>query len=175
MNQNSTSSGLWTWDGVATASTTGLVQYNVLLGASTNTIQNEAPGVAGTVLTSNGVAAYPSFQVLPFTKMPWTDKAISFAAASNNGYNVTAAATATLPAAPAQGDIVAIVYDGAAGVVTILANTGQFIRIGKQITLSAGTVLSNFQGDSITLEYRSTDLTWLSWPGVQGTWSVTTS
>jgi len=33
----------------------------------------------------------------------WNDEAISFAASSNNGYFVSANATATLPAAPAQG------------------------------------------------------------------------
>ena len=175
MNLNSTTSGLVNWDGTATMSTTALTQYNVLVGASANTIQSEAPGTAGQALISNGATSYPTFQAIPFTKMPWSDKATSFNAVSNNGYNVTAVATATLPSAPAQGDLVAIVYDASSAVVTITANTGQFIRVGKQITLAAGTILSNFQGDAITLEYRSSDLTWIAWPGVQGTWTVTTS
>jgi len=39
-----------------------ITQYNVLVGAANNLITSVAPGVAATVLTSNGVAADPSFQ-----------------------------------------------------------------------------------------------------------------
>jgi len=39
-----------------------LTQYDILVGAANNLVTNVAPGVATTVLTSNGVAADPSFQ-----------------------------------------------------------------------------------------------------------------
>ena len=172
INLNSTTAGLVNFDGVATFNTTALVQYNVLVAATTSTIQNEAPGVAGTVLMSNGVAAFPTFQALPFTKMPWTDKAISFAAASNNGYFCTATLTATLPAAPAQGDVIGIVAIGAI-VVTITANTGQVIAIGKARSAAAGTAASNFTGDAILLYYHVADTTWYSVGAPEGTWTIT--
>lgn len=172
MNLNSTTSGLANWDGVATMSSTGLVLYNVLSGASTNTVNNIAPAGAGTVLTSNGVAAQPTFQALPFTKMPWTDKAISFNAAVQNGYFVTANATATLPGAPAQGDVISFAVDSLAGILIIQANTGQTIQIGKAISATAGTATSNFNGDSVTLVFRASDNNWMSVGGPQGTWTV---
>ena len=145
-NQNSTSAGLQNWDGVASPSTTALVQYNVPIGASTSAVHNEAPGAAGQVLTSNGASSYPSFQVLPFTQTPLTDKAISFSAAAGNGYFVTANATATLPAG-AQGNIIYFAVDSVAGILTIQAASGQTIRLGKTITAATGTAVSNFNGD----------------------------
>jgi hypothetical protein len=176
-NQNSTSSGLQNWDGVATPSTTALVQYYVVSGASANTVNNIAPSTSGFVLTSNGGSAQPTFQAIPFTKMPWTDKAANFNAASQNGYFVTATAIATLPASPAQGDVVAfdVDVDPGTGLLTVTANTGQYIRVGKQISLSAGSMVNNFHGDSVTLVYRLSDTTWHAVPAPQGTWTVTTS
>ena len=176
-NQNSTTAGLQNWDGVATPSTTALQQYYTMVGASTNTVQNVAPGTSGYVLTSTGGSGYPSYQALPYTKMPWTDKATSFNAVSQNGYFVTATATATLPASPAHGDVVALAVDvdPGTGLLTVTANTGQFIRVGKQISLSAGTMVNNFHGDSVFLVYRASDSTWIAAPGTMGTWTVTTS
>lgn len=172
LNQNSTSSGLWTWDGTATASTTALVQYNVVSGASTNTVNNITPSTSGFVLTSNGLAAQPTFQALPFTQMPWTDEATSFAAVAGNGYFVTATATGTLPASPTQGQIIAFEVDGVGSLLTIRANTGQIIRIGKVVSAAAGSAVNNFQGDSVTLVYRASDTSWQA-ISVIGTWTVT--
>lgn len=172
MNQNSTSAGLQNWDGTATASTTAMVQYNVVVGASASTIQNEAPGSAGNVLTSNGASSYPTFQALPFTKMPWSDKATSFNAVAQNGYFVTATATATMPSSPSQGDTIAFEVDGVGSLLTVTANTGQIIRIGKAVSASAGTAVNNFQGDSVTFVYRSSDTSWQA-ISVIGTWTVT--
>lgn len=171
MNLNSVSSGLTNWDGTATMSTTALAQYNVAVGASTNTIQNEAPGSAGNVLTSNGVAAYPTFQAIPFTQMPWTDKAASFNAAAGDGYFVTATATATMPAGN-QGDIISFEVDGVGSLLTIQAAGGQIIRIGKAVSAAAGTAVNNFQGDSVTLVYRASDTSWQA-ISVIGTFTVT--
>jgi hypothetical protein len=172
VNQNSTSSGLWTWDGTATASTTAMAQYNVVVGASANTIQNEAPGSAGNVLTSNGASSYPTFQAIPYTQMPWTDKATSFNAAAGNGYFVTATATATMPASPLQGNTISFEVDGVGSLLTITANTGQIIRAGKTVSAAAGTCVNNFQGDSITLVYRASDTSWQA-ISVIGTWTIT--
>ena len=47
-----------------TAQLTGLTNHNVLVGAGTATITNVSPGIAGLVLTSNGLAADPSFQAI---------------------------------------------------------------------------------------------------------------
>ena len=104
---------------------------------------------------------------------PWTDKAISFAAASNHGYFVTATSTATLPAAPAQGDTIEFAVDSIAGILTIQANTGQVIRVGTVASASAGICVSNFNGDSIKLVFRASDTTWIAVGDPKGTWSIT--
>ena len=48
-----------------TTQLTGLTAHNVLLGEGTSTIGLVAPGTAGTVLTSNGASADPTFQAVP--------------------------------------------------------------------------------------------------------------
>ena len=168
-------SGLVNFNGTATFSTTVLTQYNVLTGASANTVNNVTPGSnSGYVLTSNGASSYPSFAALPFTQMPWTDESSSWNALVGNGYFGTMAstATATLPASPSQGNIIAFEVDSSAGILTIQANTGQSIVIGKAASASAGVAVSNFNGDSVTLVYRSSDASWRA-ISVIGTWSVT--
>ena len=165
-------SGLVNFNGIATFGTTALVQYNVLTGAGVNTVNNVAPSTAGYVLTSTGATSQPSFQAIPYTAMPWTDEAVSFAAAAGNGYFVTATATATLPASPTQGQTIAFEVDSASGILTVQANTGQTIQIGKAVSVSAGVALSNFTGDSLTLVYRASDTSWRA-TSVIGTWSVT--
>lgn len=131
------------------------------------------PGASGTVLTSTGISSAPTWQAASSGAFPWTDEATSFTAASNNGYFVTATAVATLPASPAQGDVVAIAYDGATGAVTVTANTGQTIRTGTAVSASAGTCASTAEGDSIYLTYRSTGTTWVSVGAPQGVWLIT--
>lgn len=131
------------------------------------------PGASGTVLTSTGATTAPTWQSPSTAGFPWTDEATSFAAAINNGYFVTATATATLPASPSQGDVVAIAYDGATGAVTITANTGQVIRVGSAVSASAGTCASTARGDSIYLTYRSTGTAWIAIGAPQGVWVVT--
>lgn len=102
----------------------------------------------------------------------WTDEAVSFAAVSNNGYFCTAVLTASLPAAPAQGDIVRVVVD-TTSIVTIKANTGQFIRLGNVISSSAGTAASTRQGDAMDLVYRTASATWYNFDAPVGTWLIT--
>ncbi len=172
INLNSTTAGLVTWDGTATPSTTAVTQYNTLTGGAANTVNNVAPGTAGQVLTSAGATSQPTYQTPAFTAMPWTDEATSFAAVANNGYFVTATATATLPASPAQGNTIAFNVDSASGILTIQANTGQIIRLGKAVSAAAGICVSNFDGDAITLTYRASDTSWQGRAPV-GTWTIT--
>jgi hypothetical protein len=106
------------------------------------------------------------------TTFPWTDQSVSFSAVVSNGYFVTATATATLPASPAQGNTISFAVDSVSGILTIQANTGQEIRIGKAVSALAGVALSNFDGDSVTLVFRASDSTWIATSSV-GTWSVT--
>jgi hypothetical protein len=127
---------------------------------------------AGTGLTGGGTITLGGTVTLNATAVafPWTDEGGSFAAAASNGYFVTAVATATLPASPSQGNIIRFVVD-TSGAVTIKANTGQFIRIGRVISASAGTAVSTLQGDTLDLVYRSSSTTWYANDN-NGTWVV---
>lgn len=110
----------------------------------------------------------------PGNILTWTDKNTSFSAAVGNGYFVTATATATLPASPAQGNTIAFAVDSVSGILTIKANTGQIIQVGLAISAAAGTCVSNANGDSITLVYRAADTKWISaFGGPEGTWTIT--
>jgi hypothetical protein len=170
---NIKSAGIPIFDGTATFTATTTTQYNTLTGGTGNTINNVSTGTTGQVLTSNGNAAQPTYQTLPFTKMPYTDEATNFNAASNNGYFVTANSTATMPASPAQGDIINFIVDSVSGILTITANMGQIIQVGTAISASAGTCVSNKNGDSISLVYRASDTKWISQGAPEGTWTVT--
>ena len=174
MNLNSTTSGLVNWDGTSTMSSTALTQYYVLSGASSNTVNNIAPSTGGYVLTSNGASSQPTFQILPFTQMPWTDETTTFSPAVGNGYFVTGTATATLPASPSQGNTISFCVDGSVA-LTITANTGQYIQVGAAKSASAGTCVNaaTTTGCSIILVYRASDDIWFAVPAPQGTWTVT--
>ncbi len=102
----------------------------------------------------------------------WIDEAASFNAIAGNGYFVTATSTATLPASPTQGQTISFEVDSISGILTIQANTGQIIQIGKAISVSAGIAVSNFNGDSVTLVYRSADTSWRAISCV-GTFTIT--
>lgn len=119
-------------------------------------------GTNGQVLTSNGPSTSPSWAAASSSSMPWTDQGASFSAVANNGYFITATSTATLPASPTQGQVIAFAVDSASGILTIQANTGQFIRIGKNVSSSAGIAVSSVNGDSINLVYRASDTTWIT-------------
>ncbi len=104
------------------------------------------------------------------TIMTWTDKAINFTAAVNNGYFCTAALTATLPAAPTQGQVV-IIETTVANAIVIQAAAGQIIKMGSAASSIAGTATSNAAGNSVYLVYRASDLIWYS-ISTEGTWTV---
>jgi len=88
----------------------------------------------------------------------------------DNGYFATAAGTYPLPATALQGELIVIVCE-TAGAVVVDAPALNFIRIGTLITSSGGTVTSTQIGDSLTLRYRLSTLTW-ECTSVIGTWLV---
>lgn len=99
---------------------------------------------------------------------PWTDQNANFTAAVNNAYFCTAALTATLPAAPTQGQIVLIETTTASNVV-VTANAGQTIRMGSGASSVAGTATSSAIGNSVYLVYRAVSASWYS-ISTEGTW-----
>lgn len=101
---------------------------------------------------------------------PWVDESVSFLASSTTGYFCTNSLTATLPPSPSQGDVISIYADTALS-ITIQANTSQFIQLGNAISSSSGSASCLSQGNSITLVYRASSLTWNT-TSVQGSWTL---
>lgn len=129
-----------------------------------------------TITAGTGISVTPAGGTITIastgSEMSWTDEAVSFNAAAGNGYFITAGSVvATLPGAPAQGNTISFAVDTSSS-FEILANTGQIIRIGAAVSASAGNAVSNAQGDSVTLVYRSSDTAWIA-TSVIGTWVVT--
>ncbi len=162
----------------------GTIGANVIrtdsLAVNAFTIQiQRSSAVAASDSTKNGVAHFNSadFSVdangfvtsLTSGVFNWIDQGSGITLATNTGYFVTAATTQTLPAAPAQGNVVKIICD-TAGAVIVTANAGQFIREGNQITV-AGTFTSTKQGDALELVYRSASSTWYA-QDVIGNWTI---
>lgn len=102
----------------------------------------------------------------------WSDVSGAFSPLKNNGYFITATATGTLPAGPAQGDTIKFFVDHASQVLTIDAPGTQIIRLGSLVTSAGGTAVSTAQGDSVELVYRSSDTCWCAIAGFTGTWVI---
>lgn len=103
----------------------------------------------------------------------WNDVSGAFSPLKNTGNFVTATATGTLPAAPAQGDTIKFFVDHASQVLTIDAPGTQIIRMGSAVTAAGGTAVSTAQGDSVELVYRTSDTCWCSIGGFSGIWTLT--
>lgn len=101
----------------------------------------------------------------------WSESSGSFTAVIGHGYFSTTAAVITLPASPAVGDCVAIACD-TNGLVTITANTGQMLRVGKVLSAVAGTSASSSIGDTLYFVFKETDSTWFA-TSIIGNWIVT--
>ena len=91
---------------------------------------------------------------------PWSDQAISFAAAVQNGYFCTAALTVTLPTVGLVTGSTIIIYVDTASSVVLQAGAGQQIEISQTSSSVAGTATSTAQGNIVTLVYRASDTTW---------------
>ncbi len=102
----------------------------------------------------------------------WSDVSGAFSPLKQNGYFITATATGTLPASPAQGDTIQFFVDHASQVLTIQATGTQIIRMGSLVSSAAGTWVSTLQGDSCELVYRSSNTCWEAVDFI-GTWVKT--
>jgi hypothetical protein len=101
----------------------------------------------------------------------WSETSGAFAAVKENGYFITATATATMPASPTEGDTIKFSVD-TTNILTITANTGQTLRFSSAVSASAGTAVSTKQGDSVELTYKSTGTVWIAQNFV-GNWVIT--
>jgi hypothetical protein len=163
----------------------GVVGTNVIrtdsLAANTFTIEiQRSTAVAASDITKNGVAHFDSadfgvdangFVTNISGGFKWSDKSISFAGAAQNGYNVIGTLTATLPAAPANGDTIQFYVTGAF-VLTLQANAGQTIQFSTNTSSVAGTQVSSMSGDSCELVYMSSSTSWKS-VDYTGAWTPT--
>lgn len=140
----------------ATAGAVVLSNDGVLVDADADT--------AGYVLTSNGAAAAPSFQVLPAAGMSWVNvTGTSQAMAAAQGYiaNNAGLVTFTLPATAAVGTLLAVQGNGAGGWV-IEQNAGQSINFNAASTTVgvAGSVASASRYDVVYLLCVVADTEW---------------
>ena len=137
-----------------------------------STTQNPASGIYFVTVNSNSGSSQDLCGVTALTPLitSWTDEAISFNAASGNGYFCSAALTATLPSSPSQGDMVSIAAD-TSGTVVVQASTGQTIRISSVSSSSGGTATSGVAGSSLQLVYRAANSEWFS-IATEGNWTL---
>lgn len=121
------------------------------------------------ILGGPGITTSGSGSTLTINSVVFTDTTATTLAV-DNGYNATAAGTYNMPATAAQGELI-IVYCDTAGAVVLDCPALNFIRIGSLITSSGGTATSTSIGDSLTLRYRLSTLTWEA-TSVVGTWLI---
>ncbi len=131
------------------------------------TLEAAAGGVTsitgGPGVTITGTAAVPIVNSVLFTDTTATTLEV------DKGYNATAAGTYNMPATAVQGELITVNAE-LAGVI-LDAPALNFIRVGSQITIASGTITSTAAGDSITLRYRLSSLTWIA-TSVVGNWTV---
>ncbi len=121
------------------------------------------------ILGGPGVTTTGSGSTLTINSVVFTDTTATTMAV-DNGYFATAAGTYNLPATAAQGELIHIICD-TAGAVIVDAPALNFIRVGSLITAASGTATSTSIGDSLTLRYRLSSLTWEA-TSVIGTWLI---
>lgn len=143
-----------------------------------NTITGDSGGAlsptAGNwnIFGRSGSKTSGSGSTLTVNSPPFSQVGGSGTSVLNSGEFVTATATRTLPATAGllDGDLV-IFFCTTANVLTVTANTGQTIRIGTLVSSSAGTAASTAIGDSLTLRFDATAVSWRA-VSVIGTWVV---
>lgn len=121
------------------------------------------------VLGGPGVTVSGSGSTITVNSVVFTNTAAATLVV-DNGYFATAAGTYPLPATALQGELLIVVCD-TAGAVVLDAPAANFIRIGASITSSGGTATSTAIGDSLTLRYRLSSLTWEA-SSVVGNWTL---
>ena len=154
----------------------GTVGDNARIRIGTNGTQTSAfiQGISGVTVTGPLVNINTSGQLGTTNSVAtaWTDISGSVTAVSGNGYFATGTTTSTLPASPAQGDIVRYVVD-TTNLLTIQAAGSQVIRIGTTVSAAGGTCVSTQRGDAIELVYRSTGTAWIAANNPVGGWNIT--
>lgn len=179
-----TGAGLITVTGAQVAS--GVVGTNVIrtdsLAANSYTIEiQRSTSVGASSLSLNGVSHFNSSQFsvdgngfvsIIAGAFAWTDISGAFSPTVGNGYFITGTATATLPAAPSQGDTIQFFVDHASQLLTIQAFGAQIIRFANQVTAAGGTAVSTLRGDSVELVYRSSNTCWEA-VDFNGGWNLT--
>lgn len=119
-------------------------------------------GTSGFVLTSNGSAALPSFQVLPAGGLTWNSVAgTTQAMAANNGYFTlnAGATTLTLPSSITAGQVMRVAGHGAGGWI-VAQNASQTIHFDGANTTTGvgGSLASTVRYDAVELLCTVTDL-----------------
>lgn len=185
---NITASGIVKYDGAGTFTAVTVTNHAMLVGAASNGITSQlltngqlmigntgndpsaATLTAGTGVTISNAAGTITLNATG-GGVSWSDTSGVATMVSNNGYFVTAAATPTLPAAPANGDTISFVVLTAA-LCTITGNAGQKINLAGSLSAAAGTCATSTAGFTIRLTYRATATTWWATDAV-GSWTIT--
>jgi hypothetical protein len=139
--------------------------WGAVISNGTGVLSSQTPGLAGTVLTSNGVAAAPTWQAAAIG-ITWSREiGTPVAIVANHGYVQANAGvgltTFTLPAAAALGTTIEIIGESAGGWVITQA-AGQSIQMGNVSTTvgAGGSLWSTNRYDTVTLRCRVVDTTW---------------
>jgi len=121
-----------------------------------------------TIAGGPGVTTSASGSTVTINSVVFTDQAGSTSVTNDSGSFATAAITLTLPAAPAQGDLLIFACTSASALVLDAPST-HLIRIGSLVTSAGGTMTSTAIGDSVTLRYFAASTTWIA-TSVIGVW-----
>lgn len=154
---------------VSTSGSGSTLTTNVQISQALSSADATKIGLSNFDSTSFAVSA-TGFVTLIGGGFTWTDVSGAFSPLKENGYFVTATATGTLPASPAQGDTIKFFVDSASQFLTIKASGTQLIRFGSLASSAGGTAISTLQGDSVELIYRASDTQWCAIAGFTGTW-----
>lgn len=162
--------------GVFSDNAPGTIDIVTITGNSGGAVPPDAAGNIN-ILGSGviDVTGNPGTNTLTITSssggISWSDQSGAFNASEGNGYFITATATGTLPASPVEGDTIAFNVD-TTDILTIQANTGQYIRLSTTLSSAAGTLVNTAIGDAIVLIYRATGTTWHAQSAL-GIWGAT--
>ena len=168
---DTTKMGICNFDSTSFLVTTGFVTLSAT-GAG-KTITGDSGGALSptannwNILGGPGVTTTGSGSTLTINSVVFTDTTAATLAV-DNGYNATAAGNYPMPATALQGEMIIVNCD-TTGAVVLDCPANNFIRVGELITSSGGTMTSTKQGDSLTLRYRLSSLTWIA-TNVVGTW-----
>ena len=143
---------------------------DVLIATAANVVTGvSGAATAGWLLTANGAGTSPTFQAPPggATWMTKTNATASVSpAAVNTAYTINHATpanlvTITLPATYAVGDRIAIIGNTAGG-WSLVAASGDTIKLGNATTTAGGSLTFTNQYDAIEIVCTVADTTWVT-------------